>query len=227
MKTESRIKVLTQSLTIEKGLSDVIKAIIKMPKNDTKTLGNQGSSLSFKTKADLLYDLNRISKQEYSNLILFMEIRNQFIHNLDADSFLKVFEILGNSKKNKLLELDEEIASIKDRVQGENDTEQILGLGFDCLCLKLKGTLILIKERILKEFDIEIEKDTFKIMHQISIDMLTFVEETIEEFGDMWMEQFEKSGIEREFKNLMISYIHQKSIEKIRNKYPDLLPVSL
>ncbi len=222
MRIESRINVLTKSLEIENALSDVIKAIIKIPKIDTKTLGNQSSSLSFKTKADLLYDLNRISKEEYNRLILFMEIRNQFIHNIDADSFIKVFEILGSSKKNKLLQLDENIASIKDMIKEGNDTEKILGFGFDSLSIKLMETIISLRETILKEFETEREQENLKIMHDISMDMLYFVQETVEEFGDIWTEQLEKSGVKTDFKNLITSYIHQKSIEKIRTKYPDL-----
>lgn len=222
MNVECRIKILSKSLEIEDGLSNILKEIIKVPKVDTKTLGNQSSSLSFKTKADLLYDLDRITKDEYNRLILFMEIRNQFIHNIHANSFTKVFEILGNNRKNNLLKLNDELTELHDLVKEEKDKEKILEFCFDFLSIKLLETIISNREQIIKNFENEREQENLSRISNISMDMLNYVQETIDEFGDIWTKELEKSGVRTDFKDLMSSYIHQKSIEKLRTKYPEL-----
>jgi hypothetical protein len=55
---------------------------------DSKSLGNSSSSLSFNQKINLLLDNKSITKEEKLKLEAFMNIRNQFMHNKDADSYL-------------------------------------------------------------------------------------------------------------------------------------------
>ena len=222
MNIECRIKILSKSLEIEEGLSSVLKEIIKVPKADTKTLGNRSSSLSFKTKADLLHDLNRITTEEYRRLILFMEIRNQFIHNINGNSFTKVFEFIGNDRKKYLLRINHELAEFHDLVKDEKDKEKILEFGFDFLSIKLLETIISIREQIIKDFENEREQENLSSITNISMDMLNYVQETIDEFGDIWTKELDKSSVRTDFKDIMSSYIHQKSIEKLRTKYPEL-----
>ncbi|MEZ4966801.1 MAG: hypothetical protein R2791_16270 [Saprospiraceae bacterium] len=58
----------------------------------------KSSSISFKTKVDFLYDLERIDKPTYTELLTLMEIRNQFLHNLSAESYSIVLSRLGKEK---------------------------------------------------------------------------------------------------------------------------------
>ena len=57
--------------------------------NESKPLGNTSSALSFSQKVNLLLDYKSITKEEKLKLESFMNIRNQFMHNQSADSYLK------------------------------------------------------------------------------------------------------------------------------------------
>jgi hypothetical protein len=83
-----RSSVIGQVLRLEQTSSSALKAILRLFKEQSKTLGNTSSALSFKSKIDLLLDLEEISKTEYSHLLKLMEIRNQFAHNPNAISFI-------------------------------------------------------------------------------------------------------------------------------------------
>jgi hypothetical protein len=82
-----RAYILECSIREEEAASEAIKSLLRLVKPETKTLDNKSSSLSFKNKIDLLYDIDDLNKEEYTNLIKFMELRNQFIHNPNCSSF--------------------------------------------------------------------------------------------------------------------------------------------
>lgn len=100
-----KLKVLKYSLRLEKIASLSLAHILKInePKN-SKSLGNKSSSLSFNQKLNLLLDCNSISKEEKLKMEIFMEVRNQFMHNLDIDSYIDVFNNL-NGREQKLRKL--------------------------------------------------------------------------------------------------------------------------
>ncbi|MBP6565713.1 MAG: hypothetical protein KA270_01030, partial [Saprospiraceae bacterium] len=56
-----RGKVLEKALILEELTSDIIKLILRIVWDETKTLGNQSTSLSFKNKTDLLFDLQDLN----------------------------------------------------------------------------------------------------------------------------------------------------------------------
>ena len=93
-----RSNILFASIRVEEAAGHVIKLLLRTVKEDSKTLGNKSSSLSFKNKIDLLYDIEDISKDNYNNCLKFAEIRNQFIHNPSCNSF----SALENENKNLL-----------------------------------------------------------------------------------------------------------------------------
>jgi hypothetical protein len=107
-----RSYVLEHSIRQEQTSAKIIKLILRILKNKTKTLGNKSSSLSFKNKVDLLHDLGDVDDMHYNHLIKFMEIRNQFAHNHECSSFLKLgeanSELTNYLKKFKNDEKDEE-----------------------------------------------------------------------------------------------------------------------
>ncbi|WP_299367387.1 hypothetical protein [Winogradskyella sp.] len=79
---------IEKTLKIESITSMLIKNIIGLAINEeTKTLSNKSSSLSLKSKVDLLYDCKKINKEEYSILLHILSIRNQFAHNFDCKKF--------------------------------------------------------------------------------------------------------------------------------------------
>lgn len=97
-----RCWVIERMLRLEQTSSDLLKLMLRMPVTDSKTLGNQSSALSFRSKIDLLLDLEEIDKAEYSHLLKLMEIRNQFAHNHNAVSF-ESFDTINNSINTYLL----------------------------------------------------------------------------------------------------------------------------
>ena len=62
---------------------------------ESKSLGNSSSSLSFNQKVNLLLDNKSITKEEKLKLESFMNIRNQFMHNKDANSYEKAVELVS------------------------------------------------------------------------------------------------------------------------------------
>jgi predicted nucleic acid-binding Zn ribbon protein len=103
---ELRKEILERALVLESEINQLLLIFLSINKDNSKTLSNRSSSLSFKNKIDLLYDLENINKQEHETLILFMEIRNKFIHNIKCSTFTKVLKVLGNDKRNRLLKYD-------------------------------------------------------------------------------------------------------------------------
>lgn len=97
-----RQKVLEIALQIEDAVSKLILAYLNIEKEETKTLGNKSSSLSFKSKIDLLHDLDVIKKQEYDELLLLMEFRNKFLHSLECNSFMNAISMLSGGQGKQL-----------------------------------------------------------------------------------------------------------------------------
>ncbi|SDE64993.1 hypothetical protein SAMN05216464_10893 [Mucilaginibacter pineti] len=97
-----RSAVISKVLRLEQTSSSALRAIFRMFKQDSKTLGNSSSALPFKSKIDLLYDLEELSKTEYAHSLKLMEIRNQFAHNPNAVSF-ESFKEINNDIINYLL----------------------------------------------------------------------------------------------------------------------------
>lgn len=99
---ELRSEVLEMALTIEHSIMNLIVTCLSVGLEKPKALGNTSSSLSFKNKIDLLYDLEMIDKKQHEALLLLMEFRNQFLHNYECSTFVKAAELL-NGKGSVLL----------------------------------------------------------------------------------------------------------------------------
>lgn len=109
-----RAYILECSVREEEAASNVIKSLLRLVKHESKTLDNKSSSLSFKNKIDLLYDIEDLNKEAYTNLIKFMELRNQFIHNPNCNSFQdlskeapEVSKFLSANFKNDITDFEE------------------------------------------------------------------------------------------------------------------------
>lgn len=146
---ELRSWVIGQVLRLEQTSSSVIRTILRMFNENSKTLGSQSSSLSFKSKIDLLYDLKEIDNTEYNHLIKMMEIRNQFAHNSNAISFESLDEI--NPQINKYLEKIS--ISISDKqITRESKLKLIFGEIFKLCAGKLMVIEIEYTKGLEKEF---------------------------------------------------------------------------
>lgn len=91
--------ILSSSLLIEKTTSSFIANLlgINNPENSL-TLGIKNSAFSFNQKIDLLIDLGALNTSDKRKFQLFMELRNKFMHVLEADSFVNCFKLLRGKK---------------------------------------------------------------------------------------------------------------------------------
>ena len=98
---EVRSEILEYSLIIEGAINSLLLSYLGVTgKSNTKLFGNK-AGISFKSKIDLLYDIDVLSKKEHGDLELQMIFRNKFIHILECNSFLFVLNELDNGIKNK------------------------------------------------------------------------------------------------------------------------------
>lgn len=98
-----RKEILEIALNIEDEISKLIILYLNIDKEKRKAISNNNSSLSFKNKIDLLYDLDVLNAYEHKEMILLMEFRNQFLHNMQCNSFEKAIKFLGDDRSKKLL----------------------------------------------------------------------------------------------------------------------------
>ncbi len=188
-----RYLVLNRSLEIESKLSEILKYLLGLEKeDDNKSLGFKGSALSLKAKVDLLFDINKIEKDLYKELILFMEIRNQFVHNLDSRTFEVVTKRIN--KQKKILDIFEKNKKLPNH-EGL-DLENKLRVGFlgmtQTMLKELKDIHIhIIEERILRLKNetngrlIELYQSTIKHVDSSIDEMRLIINQELEnEFGD-------------------------------------------
>jgi hypothetical protein len=99
-----RVPILTYALLMESFTSIFLAKLLGINEDNTNTLsfGNKGTSLSFSQKIYLLIDIQALSKNDKTKYLTFMEIRNQFMHNLGAESYVDCFSFL-NGKDTYIL----------------------------------------------------------------------------------------------------------------------------
>lgn len=96
----ARREVLEYSLMIESLISFFLSGLLDIPDyKKSKSLGNTSSSLSFNQKVELLIDIQALESKEKSKYIAFMSIRNQFMHNIDADTYENCLKHLKGTDK--------------------------------------------------------------------------------------------------------------------------------
>jgi len=100
---ELRSEILEASLNLENAVNELIVALLVIEKQKRKAISNKSGNLTFKNKIDLLFDLDILDSEEHQKLLLLIELRNQFLHNLECNSFVKAINLLGSDKGKKLL----------------------------------------------------------------------------------------------------------------------------
>lgn len=124
---EKKIMVLNYSLNLEKIASLSLAFILDIENiEESKSLGNKSSSLSFNQKINLLLDNKSIDENEKIKLDFFMSIRNQFMHNLNVNSFTEAYSLLTGVEKKLRLFFPEEFANNIDiEISLEKCTEKL------------------------------------------------------------------------------------------------------
>jgi hypothetical protein len=95
-----RNEVLVASLYVEKMTSTFLAKILGIEDvKNSRLLGNKSGCLSFNQKVDLLIELGAISVKDRNKFQAFMEIRNQFMHNLSASTYEKCFSFTNGTDR--------------------------------------------------------------------------------------------------------------------------------
>jgi len=179
--------VLEKALILEELSSHIIKLILRLVWDETKTLSNKSTSLSFKNKIDLLFDLQDLTKDEYNYLLKIMEVRNQFAHNFNCNLWEDFKSI--NPKSYEY---------IKKKFPNEDES---FSTSFRDLFNASHNKLIDIERKYLNGFDFEIEKIITNEIFQ-SIDKI--IEETVNHWvnwcEELDIDEFETKLNEEEFK---------------------------
>jgi hypothetical protein len=100
-----RSEILDKALNLEKIVNSLLLFILSIENRRRKTITNKSGNISFKNKIDLLFDLDILNDDEHKKLLLFMEFRNQFLHNFECSSFENAVKLLGANKDKKLMKL--------------------------------------------------------------------------------------------------------------------------
>jgi hypothetical protein len=149
MNIELRGEVLEKALILEDAVNQLVLLYLGIKKENRRAIGHKSGTLTYKNILDLLYDIDVLENQEYSALLLLMEIRNQFMHNRACNSFEKAVELLGPDKRKRLVKFD--------RI-GADKLEDQYNNAYLCLAGDTLG--IIMKKLEKKEKDIE-EKSAY------------------------------------------------------------------
>lgn len=122
---ELRHSILITALALESLTSMYLAGLlgIKDYKN-TKSFGNKNGNLSFNQKIELLTDLDALSKDDKKKFQTFMEVRNQFMHNIEIKSYTECFKML-DGKENYILKQFPQDKTIIKEVQLRIATESL------------------------------------------------------------------------------------------------------
>ena len=174
--SEKRILVLEYSLTLELMASFALAFLLDIKYSETsesKSLGNSSSALSFNQKVNLLLDNKSITQEERLKLEAFMNIRNQFIHNVHANSYENAIKGI-TGLKNRLSKFYPELFNNADL---EHSIEKCIRKLFsDCLSIlaEFKGG----KENKLKiTSEREVYSRKYKVLNEaMSLELDNLVE---------------------------------------------------
>ncbi|MBP6234882.1 MAG: hypothetical protein KA536_02020 [Saprospiraceae bacterium] len=200
-----RGKVLEKALILEELTSDIIKLILRIVWDETKTLGNQSTSLSFKNKTDLLFDLQDLNKDDYNYLLKIMEVRNQFAHNFDCNLWDDLKRI--NPKSYEF---------ISKKFPNEDES---FSTSFRDMFQYCYNKLIEIEKKYSNGLGLEIEKI---ITNEVFQNVDTITEMSVEQWKkwceELSLEEYETSKSEDEFKLDGIKKIFVSNFLKYREK---------
>jgi hypothetical protein len=165
---EIRQEILERSIFLEYLTSSFLGRILDISDpTSSKSLGNKSSALTFMNKINLFMDLGAINSKERLKFERFMQIRNQFMHNIYADSYLTCVS-----------QIDGLTASIlKDYPQLEDSTDEdkirmgVLELSLDVLKLTQK-----IMEEVDRRLEIKKEGETAKRLNEFILKVLERME---------------------------------------------------
>lgn len=173
-----RKEILTYSLILENFTSIFLATLLGIKNHEsTKSFGNQGGSLSFNQKVDLLIDIGALDKIEKKKFITFMEIRNQFVHNYNAKDYQSCFQYL-EGKETFVLKLypQDKNLSKEEQLRGA-----VLGLAENVVSITVN-----LLEKVKEKYRKEVENDLLQQFKKDSLQAITDIEKI---FNDLFQEK--------------------------------------
>lgn len=174
IETDKRIEVLRFSLNLEYLASTFLAYLLDINNiQESKSLGNGSSSISFNQKLNLLLDNNSINKKEKDKLDSIMSIRNQFMHNINVNTFQEAFNCIdGRALKMQKIYPDKFVDNKTVEESLEKCVEQLFIDGMHILT-EIKGG----RER---KMNIEAERSVFKSLYEAtSIAVVKSIDELV------------------------------------------------
>lgn len=171
-----RKTVLAASLTIESVSSFFIGQLLGIKDiENSKLLGNKSGCFSFNQKVDLLIELGALSKDDKKKFQAFMEIRNQFMHNIEAINYEKCISFIENAD-NKLLKLFPQASNLTKEEQLKKAT---LALSKEVL-RKTTDVTIYVKKKLQKDYDAEMAPKLLSLFTKNTVQMKGLIISLIE-----------------------------------------------
>lgn len=142
-----RTKILEIALNIEQNVTSILLIYLSIEHDERKAISNKSGNLSFKNKIDLLYDLEIFNKEEHRLFLLLMEYRNQFLHNIECNSFVSVVSFLGVDKGKSLLKFNSLTEDVDHEKRYENAFDHLYHESIRIALKKIRARQQLIKEK--------------------------------------------------------------------------------
>jgi Asp-tRNA(Asn)/Glu-tRNA(Gln) amidotransferase C subunit len=170
----NRSDVLKYSLEIENLTSQFLGHLLGIHDAiNSKTLGNKSSSLSFNNKIDLLIDIGALKGDTKSKFQIFMEIRNQFMHNSYANTYEECIRFL--EKEKFLLSRYPQLKDLHKEEQLKNAVKQ---LSEDVLSM-IRNIEEEIINRLKKQADLEMKSKSHSALFESLNEMIEHIDELI------------------------------------------------
>lgn len=174
---EDRKDILKTALILENTTSIFLAELLGIKNyKESKSFGNTSGNLTFSQKISLLIDIGALSETEKSKFIIFMEIRNQFMHNLNADTYELCFSFL-NGREKSILKTYPQDKSLKKE-------EQLKRATFD-----LSSDIVVITSKIFNKIKEKFENESKVKLLEKSKEISIKTIQKIEEFLNNYIEE--------------------------------------
>jgi len=151
---EIRKEVLLTALVLEYSASAFLSGLLGIDDiKNSRILGNKSGCLSFNQKIDLLIELGALSKTVKKKFQAFMEIRNQFMHNLSATTYENCLSCIDGADKFLL-----KTYSQSDNLSREKALKGAIGELCDDIGKLTANIIKKVEEKFLQKAELDVSK---------------------------------------------------------------------
>ena len=200
---EKRSKVLEYALLIEEAINTLLQNhLLILDQKVTRNFSGK-SGISFKSKVDLLFDIEVLTKEECIQIELLMNFRNKFVHDIKSNSFTHIFVNFDPGIQNRFRKF------LNPNVVEENEHEYEVAyrnLYYETLKI-LQSKFRIRKEEIINYSNFQSEN--YDIILDLSDESISFLDEIVKEIEQLLSDNPELDAL--------ISPLLQRSIKFFLN----------